>query len=55
MYLITDRKLNQCVFEVDRTKEELMLTELAPSVKVEEIRNKTGAKFTLADHLKDME
>jgi len=44
-----------CVFEVDRTKGELTLTELAPGVEVEEVRQKTAAKFTVADDVKSME
>lgn len=45
----------QCVFEVDRKKGGLTLTELAPGVDVEEIRSKTGAKFKVADDIKSME
>ncbi|OCK78305.1 succinyl-CoA:3-ketoacid-coenzyme A transferase subunit B [Lepidopterella palustris CBS 459.81] len=44
-----------CVFQVDRVKGELTLTELAPGVQVEEIRAKTGAKFHVAGLLKSME
>ncbi|PTU22342.1 hypothetical protein P175DRAFT_0490812 [Aspergillus ochraceoroseus IBT 24754] len=43
-----------CVFHVDRTKGELTLTELAPGVEVEEIRQKTGAKFKVAEKLEMM-
>lgn len=32
-----------------------MLTELAPGVQLEEVQNKTGAKFSVADHLDKME
>ncbi|KKK15016.1 succinyl-CoA:3-ketoacid-coenzyme A transferase [Aspergillus rambellii] len=45
---------NCCVFHVDRTKGELTLTELAPGVEVEEIRQKTGAKFKVAEKLEMM-
>ncbi|KAG4442343.1 hypothetical protein IFR05_002194 [Cadophora sp. M221] len=44
-----------CVFEVDRAKGGLTLTELAPGVDVEEVRSKTGAKFKVADVVKSME
>ncbi|PYI32070.1 3-oxoacid CoA-transferase [Aspergillus indologenus CBS 114.80] len=44
-----------CVFQVDRTKGELLLTELAPGVEVEEVQSKTGASFAVADHLEIME
>ncbi|KAG9235083.1 succinyl-CoA:3-ketoacid-coenzyme A transferase 1 [Amylocarpus encephaloides] len=44
-----------CVFEVDRTKGGLTLTELAPGVTVETIKEKTGAKFAIADDIKSME
>ncbi|KAH9210959.1 3-oxoacid CoA-transferase subunit A [Leptodontidium sp. 2 PMI_412] len=44
-----------CVFEVDRVKGGLTLTELAPGVDVEEVRSKTGAKFKVADDVKSME
>ncbi|RAL04407.1 3-oxoacid CoA-transferase [Aspergillus ibericus CBS 121593] len=44
-----------CVFQVDRAKGKLLLTELAPGVEVEEVQSKTGAKFTVADHLELME
>ncbi|KAF9884119.1 hypothetical protein FE257_002291 [Aspergillus nanangensis] len=44
-----------CVFQVDRVKGELLLTELAPGVEVEEVMSKTGAKFTVAEHLELME
>ncbi|KAL2833678.1 hypothetical protein BDW59DRAFT_156476 [Aspergillus cavernicola] len=45
----------QCVFQVDRQKGELTLTELAPGVEVEEIRQKTEAPFHVADKLEVME
>ncbi|PMD19603.1 succinyl-CoA:3-ketoacid-coenzyme A transferas-like protein [Hyaloscypha hepaticicola] len=44
-----------CVFEVDRVKGGLTLTELAPGVDIEEVRSKTGAKFAVADDVKSME
>ncbi|KAH8762815.1 hypothetical protein BGZ57DRAFT_572257 [Hyaloscypha finlandica] len=44
-----------CVFEVDRVKGGLTLTELAPGVDVEEVRSKTDAKFAVADDVKSME
>ncbi|KAE8387361.1 hypothetical protein BDV23DRAFT_128580 [Aspergillus alliaceus] len=44
-----------CVFQVNRKKGELLLTELAPGVEVEEVQSKTGAKFTVADQLELME
>ena len=45
----------QCVFEVDRKKGGLTLTELAPGVEVDEVKQKTGAKFEVSDNLKQME
>ncbi|KAL2816755.1 hypothetical protein BJX63DRAFT_135356 [Aspergillus granulosus] len=44
-----------CVFQVDRQKGELTLTELAPGVEVEEIREKTAAPFHVAERLAVME
>ncbi|CBF87529.1 hypothetical protein AN9394.2 [Aspergillus nidulans FGSC A4] len=44
-----------CVFQVDRQKGELTLTELAPGVDVNEVREKTGAPFHVADKLEVME
>ncbi|QIW99907.1 hypothetical protein AMS68_005425 [Peltaster fructicola] len=44
-----------CVFEVDRAKGELTLAELAPGVTVDEIKEKTEAKFLVADNLSEME
>ncbi|ESZ98005.1 succinyl-CoA:3-ketoacid-coenzyme A transferase [Sclerotinia borealis F-4128] len=44
-----------CVFEVDRVNGGLTLTELAPGVEVEEVRQKTDAKFEVADVVKSME
>lgn len=45
----------QCVFEVDREKGGLTLTELAPGVDIEEVREKTDAKFAVVDDVKSME
>jgi 3-oxoacid CoA-transferase len=45
----------QCVFEVNREKGGLTLTELAPGIEVDEIKKKTGAKFAIADNIKSME
>lgn len=45
----------QCVFEVDRKKGGLTLTELAPGVGVDEIKQKTGAKFAVKEPLGKME
>lgn len=45
----------QCVFQVDRKKGGLTLTELAPGVEVEEVKQKTGAKFEVSDSLGKME
>ncbi|KAL4877910.1 hypothetical protein BJY04DRAFT_197073 [Aspergillus karnatakaensis] len=44
-----------CVFQVDREKGELTLTELAPGVEVDEVREKTAAPFHVAKQLKVME
>ena len=44
-----------CVFQVDRNRGELTLTELAPGVEVEEVKQKTAAKFKVADNLERME
>jgi 3-oxoacid CoA-transferase len=43
------------VFQVDREKGELTLTELAPGMQLDEVKQKTGAKFKVADDLKEME
>ena len=45
----------QCVFQVDRKNGTLTLTEHAPGVTVDEIREKTDATFEVADDLKPME
>jgi 3-oxoacid CoA-transferase len=47
--------MSQCVFQVDRKKGELTLTELAPGVEVEEVKQKTDAKFKVAENLGRME
>ncbi|RDA93542.1 hypothetical protein CP533_3976 [Ophiocordyceps camponoti-saundersi (nom. inval.)] len=44
-----------CVFQVDRVKGSLTLTELAPGVTVEEVRAKTEADFAVADKVEAME
>jgi 3-oxoacid CoA-transferase len=47
-----------CVFEVDRKNERgggLTLIELAPGVTVEEVREKTAAKFSVSKNLGQME
>lgn len=44
-----------CVFQVDRHKGELTLTELAPGVEVDEVRAKTDAPFHVADKIEVME
>ncbi|PYH88493.1 succinyl-CoA:3-ketoacid-coenzyme A transferase 1 [Aspergillus ellipticus CBS 707.79] len=44
-----------CVFQVDRARGELLLTELAPDVEIEEVRSKTGAEFIVAERLELME
>ena len=38
----------KCVFQVDRVQGTLTLTELAPGVTVEEVKDKTEAKFEVA-------
>ena len=43
-----------CVFQVDREKGELTLTELASGVELAEVKEKTGAKFKVAEDLKEM-
>jgi 3-oxoacid CoA-transferase len=45
----------QCVFQVDRVKGELTLTELAPGVTVDEVKAKTDATFNVADEVISME
>lgn len=43
------------MFDVDRAKGELTLIELAPGVEVDEVKQKTNAKFKIADNLGRME
>jgi len=43
------------VFQVDRKRGGLTLTELAPDVEVDEVKQKTGAKFDIAEILGRME
>lgn len=43
------------MFQVDRANGGLELTELADGVDVDEIREKTGAKFEVADNILNME
>lgn len=45
----------KCVFQVDRKKGGLTLTELAPGATVVEVKSKTDATFMVADELKTME
>jgi 3-oxoacid CoA-transferase len=44
-----------CVFEVDRERGVLTLTETAPGVSVEDVRAKTDARFEVAADVKSME
>ncbi|KKY19945.1 putative coenzyme a [Phaeomoniella chlamydospora] len=44
-----------CVFQVDREQGGLTLTELAPGVTVEQVKEKTGSPFKIAESLKNME
>lgn len=44
-----------CVFQVDRVKGTLTLTELADGVSVEDIKEKTDASFAVSEDLKSME
>ncbi|KAL2430670.1 Succinyl-CoA:3-ketoacid coenzyme A transferase 1, mitochondrial [Exophiala dermatitidis] len=44
-----------CVFQVDRKKGTLTLTELAPGVTVEEVKRKTDASFAVAENVASME
>lgn len=48
--IITD----MCVFQVDLERGEMYLTELAPDVTVEDIRQNTEADFKVSDHLEKM-
>lgn len=49
--IITD----MCVFQVDRHRGGLTLTEVAKGVTVDEVKSKTDAKFAVAKDLKNME
>ncbi|KAF2265249.1 3-oxoacid CoA-transferase [Lojkania enalia] len=49
--IITD----MCVFEVDRKKGELWLTEVAEGVSVEDVRTKTDADFKVVENVRNME
>ena len=44
-----------CVFQVDRENGGLTLTELADGVTEDEVREKTGAKFQVAENIGNME
>ena len=44
-----------CVFDVDRQRQKLVLIELADGVTVDEVREKTGAQFEVAETLGRME
>jgi 3-oxoacid CoA-transferase len=44
-----------CVFEVDRKRGGLTLTETAKGVSVEDVRSKTDAEFEVAEYVKEME
>jgi 3-oxoacid CoA-transferase len=44
-----------CVFEVDRKRGSLTLTETAKGVSVEDVRSKTDAEFEVAENVKEME
>jgi 3-oxoacid CoA-transferase len=44
-----------CVFEVNRRTGTLTLTETAPGVSVDEVREKTDAQFEVADDVREME
>ena len=46
---------SQCVFQVDRKRGGLTLAELAPGVEVDEVKQKTGAKFEVSPSLGKME
>jgi 3-oxoacid CoA-transferase subunit B len=49
--LITDL----CVMEFDKAKNRFVLTELAPGVTVDEVKQKTGAEFDVADDVRTVE
>jgi len=50
-----DSGVAQCVFQVDRKRGTLTLTEIAPGISVEEVKAKTDAIFAVAEDLKTME
>jgi 3-oxoacid CoA-transferase len=43
------------VFDIDREAGELILTELAPGISIDEVQAKTGAPFKISEGLKGME
>ena len=45
----------QCVFQVDRANGGLELTELADGVTEDEVREKSGASFKVAENVLNME
>lgn len=45
----------QCVFAIDRKAGKLILMELAPGATLEEVKEKTGAKFDIAEDLQQMQ
>lgn len=49
--IITD----MCVFEVNREKGGLQLTELAPGVSLDDVKAKTAARFSVAENVQTME
>lgn len=44
-----------CVLQIDRVNEGMTLTELAPGVSVDTVREKTDANFSVAAELRRME
>jgi len=44
-----------CVFDIDRHAGKMTLTELAPGVTLEEVREKTGADYEVSSSLSSME
>jgi 3-oxoacid CoA-transferase len=40
----------QCVFDIDRKAGKMTLTELAPGITLEEVKEKTGATFDIAEN-----
>ena len=49
------RVLSKCVFAIDRKAGKMTLSELAPGVTIDEVREKTGAAFDIAESLGTME